>query len=331
MKELIKNRCEKVLEKIKCYNDKKVAIYGTGEHTKILLDCIKEYKCKVFCLVDKELKYDNKYNFNVDIIENVLDKIDAIVISSYEYQNVIYERIKKFNGEVHIIKIYNPKDYIFMEPISYKKCNEEWEKESKKVHGQMSFDSFKKYSEYINSLLNLNKYEDLLDIGCGEGSIDYFLKNKCKVLSGFDFSKNKLNKAIDKNAECKYWNQSFLDEYKYKNFNKAFSFGVIQYCKPKDLEKFILNSVEAVKNTGVVFHMDMPDKDKMHNYYWDSYKIEKKEIESIKDQIKLIFNDGSYWHDINDISKICSKNNINIKIVDSLSNYRTHIILRKGY
>lgn len=74
--------------------------------------------------------------------------------------------------------------------------------------------------------MNLKDDENILDIGCGDGGVDYFLKNNCKSLCGFDFSESKLQKAMIRNSECKYWINSFLDDYN-NNFDKAFSFSVM--------------------------------------------------------------------------------------------------------
>lgn len=328
--EIRKERFKTLLEKIDIYPDNSVAIYGTGNHTKILLDYMGEYRNKILCLVDKDTKDSNKYGFNITLLENIIGKINTLIISSDIYQNFIYERIKKFNEKINIIKIYKAEDYVIVNSITYKECSQYWEKDSSKVHGEISEDIFKNYSENINKILQLSNDECVLDVGCGEGSIDFFLKSKCKALYGFDFAQNKLFKAMNKNKDCIYWQQSFINSYKLRNFDKIFSFSVMQYCKPCDIEEFILNSITAIKDEGIVFHLDVPDKHKMHNYYWDNYRILKEETDDFIDKQELIFNDGSYCHDLNFITEICNRNRISVKIIDSECNYRSHLIFTKN-
>lgn len=189
---------------------------------------------------------------------------------------------------------------------SYDEVRLLWEKPETKVHGQTTPGVLKEMSRLITEELCLVKEDRVLDIGCGDGQIDFFLKKKCAELSGFDFSETKINEAKARNKEVSYFVASFLEDYKEKcrNINKVFSYGVMQYCKPEDVETFIQHSVEVLKGTsGLVMHLDVPDKDKMGIFYSLNYGVPIDMVNKMRDNISYIFGDGSYWHDMKKIKR----------------------------
>lgn len=191
---------------------------------------------------------------------------------------------------------------------SYEEVHSHWEKTETSVHHQASEADLKVMSEYIAEALCLTPEDCVLDIGCGDGQIDFFLKEKCGHLNGFDFSKTKIEEAKARNAEASYFVASFLDDYKEKcqDINKIFSYGVMQYCKPEDTKSFIRHSVETLsKGGGEVVHLDVPDKGKAAIYYSLIFGVPLEIVNRMKDDIKYIFSDGSYWHDMKEIKKEC--------------------------
>ncbi|WP_017752675.1 hypothetical protein [Clostridium tyrobutyricum] len=96
--------------------NKKIIIYGGGIHTQELLLHTNLSKKNIIGIVDKNIyvdseeQYMGKYNmFNPKIINSV--NPDVIVISSYKYQNQIYDFLKNsinFKGEIiRLYKIYD--------------------------------------------------------------------------------------------------------------------------------------------------------------------------------------------------------------------------------
>lgn len=90
------------------YNN--IYIYGRGNHTKLLIEYIKDKINKqIKGIIDR--KIENKQEKFLGIydqyeIEEIKDKADAIIISSISYEYDIYNRIKNLNNKVDIIRIY---------------------------------------------------------------------------------------------------------------------------------------------------------------------------------------------------------------------------------
>ena len=128
--------------------------------------------------------------------------------------------------------------------LSYKQVREIWEDELVKVHGDMT--KLQYYFSCINDVLEFKETDCVLDIGCGDGAIDSYINvNK---LYGIDISQNKLTEAKKRNPKYVYQKQSFLDKISFidDKINKCFSYGVVQYCKPEDVNKLIENSIVSI-------------------------------------------------------------------------------------
>lgn len=103
-----KIKFKRVNDLLSGYKDKGVMIYGCGGHTRLLLDFLDETN-KILGLLDNDREKINKifYGYTVMDMCEVVSNIEAIVISSDAYQEIIYDRIKSYekNG-IDIIKIY---------------------------------------------------------------------------------------------------------------------------------------------------------------------------------------------------------------------------------
>lgn len=110
-----KVRFAQLRKRLEKYRNKEVAIYGTGGHTKILLDFFNdEEKKKISGLIDRDTKRIEKEIFGQKVfsIEALTSSIKAIIISSDVYQQNIYERIAYLKEKgIEIIKIYKKEDY----------------------------------------------------------------------------------------------------------------------------------------------------------------------------------------------------------------------------
>lgn len=100
------NKLEEKLDK----TNKRIAIYGTGNHTELLLHSLNEKnKEKIIGLIDNNENNIGKYKYGFKIYDlfEIQDKIDTIIISSDIYQEIIYDRIAHLKEEgIEIIKIY---------------------------------------------------------------------------------------------------------------------------------------------------------------------------------------------------------------------------------
>lgn len=89
----------------------KISIYGAGEHTKYLIEQFNILD-KVEYFVDSDLKKQGKYFFDKLIIspEEIKQKdIKNVLISSHDFEDEIYQKLKKMFPSLNIITIYKNK------------------------------------------------------------------------------------------------------------------------------------------------------------------------------------------------------------------------------
>jgi hypothetical protein len=90
------------------YEKNEVVIYGIGKHTDDLLNYFGKMD-QIKGLLDNNINNigKEKYNYKVLNINEDLDNIKLIIISSLTYEEEIYERIKYFkNNGITIMRIY---------------------------------------------------------------------------------------------------------------------------------------------------------------------------------------------------------------------------------
>lgn len=98
---------------------KSIGIYGTGNHTDKLLAMYKElvgaFDCNLFFFDPSEEKWGKSYHSSSISSPQDMDKynLDRVIISSYTFQEEIYNRIKNIESlGIKVIKIYNENDAI---------------------------------------------------------------------------------------------------------------------------------------------------------------------------------------------------------------------------
>ncbi|GKX65532.1 glycosyltransferase family 2 protein [Inconstantimicrobium mannanitabidum] len=100
---------DKLINTIRKNNWNKIFIYGCGMHTKKLLRYIpSDIKDKIMGIIDREVDKKNKVfeGYNKLTIEEAQNYADSIIISSFDYEYEIYNRINYLNDKVNIIRIY---------------------------------------------------------------------------------------------------------------------------------------------------------------------------------------------------------------------------------
>ena len=105
----------------------------------------------------------------------------------------------------------------------------------------------------VKSLLSIDKTHSILDAGCGEGYISYYLSKKAKVV-GLDIS----TKLIKENKKLAHKRLSFIAldlnylSKKFKNrFDKIICLEVLEHAK--NFENIIHNFSKALKKKGILF------------------------------------------------------------------------------
>lgn len=98
---LLKNLCEN--------NYKNIYIYGSGMHTKNLIEYINSNaKIQIKGIIDRNVDETERsiWGYNKFNIEEIEEKADAIIISSGSYEYDIYKRIENLKNKIDIIRIY---------------------------------------------------------------------------------------------------------------------------------------------------------------------------------------------------------------------------------
>lgn len=238
-------------------------------------------------------------------------------------QTKIYTLLYKF--KLCSQEDYFRKTYLVYHGIGYDECAKIWENPNVKVHTDISDEVIQKMANHIKMTLDLQPSDAVLDIGAGDGLIDEKLEKFVGNYYGFDFSKQKIEEAKKRNCNCKYWQQSFLEPIKLTDkVNKIFSFGVMQYCNPKDVGAFLKKQKDILSVGGVIVHFDVPDQNRAYNLYGN---FDKDIVDKYKKQLKVIFSDGSYWHDMEKVQKICKEYGCDVEIKPSACGYRSDIII----
>ena len=76
----------------------------------------------------------------------------------------------------------------------------------------------------------------------------------------------------------------------------------------------------------LIAHLDVPDRSKAFHYY--KSRIDGIQPEDVSD-VKTLFGDGSYWHDMEEFMRIAKKYGIDCQIKDAhYWDYRSDIIIR---
>jgi predicted TPR repeat methyltransferase len=95
--------------------------------------------------------------------------------------------------------------------MSYKKTLKYWDN-CDKMHSDTSEEAIQKIADIVIKELQLNRYDYVMDIGCGDGLIDEKIKHIVKHFHGIDFSEKQLIKASNRNPECSYEKASFFTQ-----------------------------------------------------------------------------------------------------------------------
>jgi len=98
----------KLKKRLQKYPARSVAIYGTGNHTRLLLSFLGRNP-RIYGLADNDpTKYGRTFlGYAIHDLNAIIDRIEAVVISSDVFQETIYRRIKDLKRKnIAILKIY---------------------------------------------------------------------------------------------------------------------------------------------------------------------------------------------------------------------------------
>lgn len=149
---IIRNKFLKIQNEIHNIGIKHIALYGTGDHTRKLLDYLDAIsKDKIIGLIDQDRNKLNSriYGYKVYDLNSIRSKVDAIIISSDVYQQTIYDRIAYLKEEgIDIIKIYDEEYFL---PTASNIIYENSESKYEVIRLEKS--EYEKWNEFVDTSL----------------------------------------------------------------------------------------------------------------------------------------------------------------------------------
>lgn len=128
----------------------------------------------------------------------------------------------------------------------------------------------------INTLLNLEKIDVLLDAGCGEGYTSYVVSKKVKKVIGVDISKETIdfnNKFSNKKLSFQVVDLNNLSKSFYSKFDKIICMDVLEHAN--GFPNIINNFSKALKKEGV-FLVTIPVFDDHGHFEHNDFDYLKK-------------------------------------------------------
>ena len=133
----------------------------------------------------------------------------------------------------------------------------------------ISRDEFKKTIEIIVNNLKISKEDYILDIGCGNGLITYEISKFSQHITGIDINSQLLKIATENHltSNINYSQDDIIDiDFTQYKASKFYMYGVLQSIEYKYLRLFLQN-ISKAKKTFKLFIADIPDQEKILNFY----------------------------------------------------------------
>ena len=130
--------------------------------------------------------------------------------------------------------------------------------------------------ETMRRALRLERTDRVIDLCCGNGLITSFIASGIATIIGVDFSEkliacaNRLNSA--NNVRYVVGEVSMLDPSFFRDANKVFMEGSVQYLKVNELAR-LLHTLGQAPSVAAIFIGGIPDADRLRVYYNDDRKM----------------------------------------------------------
>lgn len=144
-----------------------------------------------------------------------------------------------------------------------------WGKQTTPLHRFNTPFWYEKYAEEINLILKVSEYSGgaVLETGCGNGALFPYLDINKKEYTGVDISESLLSIFRSKHP---YANLICGDSSTYlsnERFSLIFSNGVIQYFNRQMMHRYILTSMDMLKENGILLIANILWKNAKNGYY----------------------------------------------------------------
>lgn len=182
----------------------------------------------------------------------------------------------------------------------------------------------------------------VLDLCCGNAALAQYVSKTCKEIHGIDHSEVLLSAAkklkgqndID-NLRLRLSDAMKIDEvYKENFFDKSYCYFSFQYFNRNKRELLLQKLSRITKRKGWIFLGDIPDKNRMWNFYETRWKFYREKISHL-----VKFKEGEcdlgWWIDPQEIVQCCEKLKLNASIIPQDKNlphahYRFDVLIRNS-
>ena len=173
--------------------------------------------------------------------------------------------------------------------------------------------------------------ERALDVGCGDGEISELVRRSVAHLDGFDLAPQRADRASSRVPDGTFWAQSFLEPYERSGFDLVFSWGTMQYCAPRDVQRFLGHSLDAAVDGGRVVHADVIDRSKLRALPPGRSRAHDL-VRAVSLRVRRgahVWRDGSVAHDVDRLAEQLTTRGLIVEIRAATSPYRSHLLLQK--
>lgn len=153
--------------------------------------------------------------------------------------------------------------------------------------------------EFLLNKLKEDKFNSIVDIGCGDGKITRELKNcyQDKHIIGIDYSQNALEFARAFNPDIKFYCQDISSSSIENSFDIAFLIEVLEHISLENAEDFIKGVSKILNNEGKLFltvpHINQALLPKHYRHYTVNTLI--KNLEGYFDILEIILFEKISW------------------------------------
>ncbi len=184
----------------------------------------------------------------------------------------------------------------------------------------------------INKELDLNKHDNLFDLGCGNGALSVLMFKNINTYFGVDFSEY-LIEVAKRNFEkadftflCAEANEFLMGETINEKYTKGLCYGVFSYFEKDSAESILRNIRNKYLNINKFYIGNIPDKDRAPDFFY-------KDI----DYVNLLDDNQSalgIWWTKNDIGILADKTGWKAEFLNMpddffSAHYRFDVVLTK--
>lgn len=171
------------------------------------------------------------------------------------------------------------------------------------------------YQDYVKKINNIRNFKNIIDLGCGSGTLCFMLKTADNEVSGVDLSTEMLMMAQNYNLEHQcgvyFFNQDLKDLTLHKNYYDLITctLDTLNYVERlEDVKKIFTTVYEALQEGGYFmfdvltpFYIDKIVNDYTQTEKLDSFEyvwhVEKVAEKQIKHQLKINDGENEYYEE----------------------------------